>query len=98
MVICTSLVGSASLPPARTIRVKETLGMRFVAVIGDKAWTTKLNFVSCFGSSACPSLEPPMTQRLACAATLPPRQAAWRSEEHTSEIQSHLNLVFRLLL
>src|SRR5260370_29319055 len=28
----------------------------------------------------------------------PPNLAIWRSEEHTSELQSHLNLVCRLLL
>src|SRR5260370_20959076 len=28
----------------------------------------------------------------------PTRYAPWRSEEHTSELQSHLNLVCRLLL
>src|SRR2546430_3479135 len=30
--------------------------------------------------------------------TGPPREAAWRSEEHTSELQSQSNLVCRLLL
>src|SRR4030066_2348426 len=30
--------------------------------------------------------------------SLPSAQRSWRSEEHTSELQSHLNLVCRLLL
>src|SRR6476661_10116090 len=38
----------------------------------------------------------------ACSPTASSRQRctrpAWRSEEHTSELQSHLNLVCRLLL
>src|SRR5260370_14646259 len=34
--------------------------------------------------------------QMSCGASLPPRLA--RSEEHTSELQSHLNLVCRLLL
>src|SRR6266571_8414713 len=33
----------------------------------------------------------------AAAGTHPP-SSAWRSEEHTSELQSHVNLVCRLLL
>src|SRR5260370_19901064 len=37
--------------------------------------------------STCSSRPLPMTSR-----------TAWRSEEHTSELQSHLNLVCRLLL
>src|SRR5260370_12443083 len=46
-----------------------------------------LAFRSCAGSAAC--------------AALPPNSfspASLRSEEHTSELQSHLNLVCRLLL
>src|SRR5260370_517425 len=34
----------------------------------------------------------------ACSASLPPAASSMRSEEHTSELQSHLNLVCRLLL
>src|SRR5260370_12280784 len=32
------------------------------------------------------------------AGRAPPLSELWRSEEHTSELQSHLNLVCRLLL
>src|SRR5260370_6061840 len=35
---------------------------------------------------------------LCCQGTFCPRSAKPRSEEHTSELQSHLNLVCRLLL
>src|SRR5260370_27369013 len=34
----------------------------------------------------------------ATAASTTPSARPWRSEEHTSELQSHLNLVCRLLL
>src|SRR5438034_6391844 len=32
------------------------------------------------------------------AAACPPQRSRWRSEEHTSELQSHSDLVCRLLL
>src|SRR5260370_28251102 len=37
------------------------------------------------------------TTQLACSTRLS-MDMSWRSEEHTSELQSHLNLVCRLLL
>src|SRR5882762_11391855 len=42
----------------------------------------------------------PCRLRLSCASPLRsrPRRCPQRSEEHTSELQSHLNLVCRLLL
>src|SRR6476661_7549412 len=40
----------------------------------------------------------PARPRPAAAASRAPRPPPWRSEEHTSELQSHLNLVCRLLL
>src|SRR4029077_3888113 len=36
--------------------------------------------------------------RLPCCSALPDCRTAARSEEHTSELQSHLNIVCRLLL
>src|SRR5690242_21945317 len=36
--------------------------------------------------------------RVTAVAVAPPRAAGIRSEEHTSELQSHVNLVCRLLL
>src|SRR4030066_126052 len=39
----------------------------------------------------------PVTQSATCLGD-PPRDRSTRSEEHTSELQSHLNLVCRLLL
>src|SRR5260370_1270120 len=33
-----------------------------------------------------------------CPTTMRTRSRPWRSEEHTSELQSHLNIVCRLLL
>src|SRR5260370_27575602 len=46
--------------------------------------------------SACWPTASPATERP--AAWAPPCTAAVRSEEHTSELQSHLNIVCRLLL
>src|SRR5260370_21539748 len=40
----------------------------------------------------------PFTIRSFERARHQPSQQSWRSEEHTSELQSHLNLVCRLLL
>src|SRR5476649_1030192 len=41
---------------------------------------------------------PPPSRRAFARATPPPRNAGERSEEHTSELQSHSDLVCRLLL
>src|SRR5207237_2711373 len=47
------------------------------------------------GRSACTHSR----STIPCRPTCPSRGCAcWRSEEHTSELQSHLNLVCRLLL
>src|SRR5260370_31136248 len=58
------------------------------------------------GSSPRPSATtwPASSRASSTAATSPPcrtstcSSSGWRSEEHTSELQSHLNLVCRLLL
>src|SRR6185369_15923016 len=49
---------------------------------------------------ALPSCKsPPMTRRISSRTRgLRQLRSGWRSEEHTSELQSHLNLVCRLLL
>src|SRR5260370_12179744 len=39
-----------------------------------------------------------ISRALGCSAASWPKKATNRSEEHTSELQSHLNLVCRLLL
>src|SRR5260370_17647719 len=47
---------------------------------------------------AVPDQRTNRSNRCAAAHPFPLGQHLWRSEEHTSELQSHLNLVCRLLL
>src|SRR5260370_18860523 len=54
--------------------------------------STLFPYTTLFRSSSPPSSRP------TCQGTTPRRPATSRSEEHTSELQSHLNLVCRLLL
>ncbi len=69
--ITTSSCGLANLPPSNTTRLKEIFAVKFVVVNGCGLFTTKLNVVPCFVSSACRSFVPPITQRLDWPTILP---------------------------
>src|SRR5260370_18168923 len=65
-------------------------------------YTTLFRSHQCLGTGCSLSLPQDVIQSLTCwCGTLSPRSREakeFRSEEHTSELQSHLNLVCRLLL
>src|SRR5260370_15329807 len=59
--------------------------------------STLFPYTTLFRSPA--NTQPSRRRPKPCRCPSHPRQAVrWRSEEHTSELQSHLNLVCRLLL
>src|SRR5260370_25064191 len=62
--------------------------------------STLFPYTTLFRSQARPPSDPGRSRPLARSdfATASPLHAFHRSEEHTSELQSHLNLVCRLLL
>src|SRR4051812_49821788 len=58
-------------------------------------YTTLFRSPSCPGRARSPG---PDRRRCPCRRRCPARRPCPRSEEHTSELQSHVNLVCRLLL
>src|SRR5260370_2639244 len=74
-------------PPRSTLFPYTTL-FRSVRVDASPA-TWRGSTSGLHATTACPSTSIPRR---------PARPVSWRSEEHTSELQSHLNLVCRLLL
>src|SRR5260370_26081195 len=60
--------------------------------------STLFPYTTLFRSRACPEASLWLDRRALPYLCCQPRALATRSEEHTSELQSHLNLVCRLLL
>src|SRR5260370_21022469 len=76
-------------PPRSTLFPYTTLFRSKVSSLGGQDLNLGILFIE-----ATPSVSIMLVDHLSLGL----RPMAWRSEEHTSELQSHLNLVCRLLL
>src|SRR5580704_18258142 len=82
------------------ILILALLQLFFFLMIRRPPRSTLFPYTTLFRSAACPAASPPFGTRpcRGWSAPLAPRRARRRSEEHTSELQSPVHLVCRLLL